>query len=170
MVASKDAEVSLPDALAAGEPPRVHPAVRATIALGLGGWGAFITYFSWIRAPNHLAKDFSWPWRAARVLLEGHNPYHVVQATGPYPFNVGLFYPLPAAVVALPFAALRPAVAGALFFGLSSALLAFALCRTKSDLAKLPLFLSAPFCMAAVLVQWSPLMTAAAMTSALQFL
>jgi hypothetical protein len=143
---------------------------RVFVSLALGGWGAFITYFSLIVAPNHLAKDFSWPWRAARILLDGHNPYDAIQATGPYPFNVGLFYPLPAAVAALPFAPLPPAIAGMLFFGLSSALLAFGLSRTPDDLAKLPLFFSAPFCMAAVLAQWAPLMTAAAVLPALQFL
>ena len=143
---------------------------RATIAVALGAWGAFITYFSLIVAPHHLAKDFSWPWRAARILLDGHNPYDVMQATGPYPFNVGLFYPLPAAVAALPFAPLPPAAAGALFFGISSALLAFGLARTRGDLARLPIFFSAPFCMAAVLAQWAPLMTAAALLPALQFL
>ena len=138
--------------------------MRGALVLLCGAWGAFITYFSLIVAPNHLAKDFSWPWRAARVLLEGHNPYDVIRATGPYPFNVGLFYPL----AALPFAWFQPAVAGALFFGISSALLAFGLTRTRDDLAKLPLFVSAPFCMAGVLAQWAPLMTAGgrAVTSA----
>ena len=143
---------------------------RISISAALGAWGAFITYFSLVVAPNHLAKDFSWPWRAARVLLDGHNPYDVIQATGPYPFNVGLFYPLPAAVAALPFAPLPPAIAGALFFGISSALLALGLTRKRSDLARLPVFFSAPFCMAAVLAQWAPLMTAAAVLPALQFL
>ena len=143
---------------------------RVAISLALGGWGAFITYFSLVVAPHHLAKDFSWPWRAARILLDGHNPYDAIQATGPYPFNVGLFYPLPAAVAALPFAPLPPAVAGTLFVGLSSSLLALGLTRTQEDFAKLPLFFSAPFCMAAILAQWAPLMTAAALLPALQFL
>jgi hypothetical protein len=144
--------------------------MRTALVLLGGAWGAFITYFSLIVAPNHLAKDFSWPWRAARILLEGHNPYDVIRATGPYPFNVGLFYPLPAAITALPFAPFQPAIAGALFFGISSGLLAFGLTRTRDDLARLPLFVSAPFCMAGVLAQWAPLMTAAALVPALQFL
>ena len=154
----------------APEGHRVPLAIRASIALLGGSWGAFITYFSLIVAPSHLAKDFSWPWRAARVLIEGHNPYDVIRATGPYPFNVGLFYPLPAVIAALPFATLRPEIAGACFFGLSSGLLAFGLTRTRSDLSKLPVFVSAPFCMAGVLVQWAPLMTATAALPALQFL
>ena len=158
---------------ATGDPPdtiTVHWTRRLTIALGFGAWGAFITYFALVVAPHHLAKDFSWPWRAARALLAGFDPYRVIQPTGPYPFNVGLFYPLPAVVAAIPFAPLRPEVAGALFFGLSSGLLAFGLTRNRDGFAKLPLFASAPFCMAAVLAQWSPLMVAAATLPALQFL
>jgi len=143
---------------------------RLSISFALGAWGAFITYFSLIVTPNHLAKDFTWPWRAARVLLERHNPYDVIQATGPYPFNVGLFYPLPAGVVALPFAPLSAPIAGTAFIFVSAALLAFGLTSRREDLCKLPVFASAPFCMAAVLGQWAPLMTAAALLPALQFL
>ena len=153
-----------------GRMRRTSPALRIPVSLGLGAWGAFITFFSLTAAPAHVAKDFSWPWRAARVLLDGHNPYDVIQATGPYPFNVGLFYPLPAALIALPFAPLRPPVAGALFFGLSAGLLAYGLTATREGWGRLPVFASAPFCMAAVLGQWSPLMTAAALLPALQFL
>ena len=144
--------------------------LRLAIAFALGAWGAFIAFFSLATAPEHLAKDFSWAWRAARVLLDGHNPYDVIRATGPYPFNVGLFYPLPAAIVALPFAPLPPAWAGASFIGLSSALLAFGLARSRSGLAKLPLFVSAPFCMSAILAQWAPLLVAGAVMPSLQFL
>ena len=161
-----------PDSASSARPyvERVSTPVRLGIVLLGGAWGAFITYFSLVVAPQHLAKDFTWPWRAARVLLQHHDPYAVVRATGPYPFNVGLFYPLPAVITAVPFASLPPAIAGALFFGVSSALLAFGLSRTRADLMKLPVFLSAPFCMAAVLAQWAPLMTAAALIPALQFL
>lgn len=118
--------------------------------------------------PSHLAKDFSYPWRAARALFDGQNPYDVIRAVGEYPFNAGLLYPLPAAIVAAPFSVLRPEVAGALFVGLSSALLAWALLRDSPY--RLPLFLSAPFVQAAILGQWSPLLTAAALMPAFQFL
>jgi hypothetical protein len=140
------------------------------IAFALAAWGAFIAWFALSTAPEHLAKDFSWPWRAARALIDGQNPYKVIRPTGPYPFNAGLFYPLPAAIIALPFAWFRPAVAGAAFVGLSSGLLAFGLARTPGGLAKLPLFVSAPFCMAALLAQWAPLMMVGAVIPALQFL
>ena len=140
---------------------------RVSASLGLGAWGAFIAYFGMRGAPAQLAKDFSWPWRAARLLLDGIDPYPVMQASGAYPYNVGLLYPLPAGLLAMPFAPFPPAVAGALFVGLSAALLAWAL--TKDQAQRLVLFASAPFCMAALLGQWSPILTAAALLPALQF-
>ena len=141
---------------------------KLVTAAVLGGWGAFIAYFSMASHPQHLAKDFSYPWRAARALLSGENPYEVIRAVGEYPFNAGLFYPLPAALVATPFAGLRPEIAGALFVGISSALLGWALLRDCPH--RLPIFLSAPFVQAAILGQWSPLLTAAALMPTLQFL
>lgn len=140
---------------------------RVLFALALGGWGAFITYFSMASHPQHFAKDLSYPWRAARALLDGHDPYQVIQAVGSYPFNAPLFYPLPAAIVVMPVTWLRPEVGGALFIGVSSALLAFALLREAPY--RLWVFASAPFVHAAILGQWSPLLMAAALMPTLQF-
>ena len=140
---------------------------RFVIALALGGWGAFISYFAMATHPQHLAKDFSYTWRAARILLQGHDPYQVMQATGPYPFNAGLFYPLPAALIAIPFAPFRPPIAGATFFGIGAALMAWAMLRDCPY--RLPVFVSAPFAQAAILGQWSPLVVAAALMPTLQF-
>ena len=147
---------------------RLTPGDRAIFAAALGSWGAFIAYFSMASHPQHVAKDFSFPWRAARALLEGHNPYETIRAVGEYPFNSGLLYPLPAALVATPVSQLRPEIAGALFIGLSSALLGWAILRDCPW--RLPIFLSAPFIQAAILGQWSPLLTAAALMPTLQFL
>ena len=72
---------------------------RIAAAVAGGTWGAFIAWFGMSTEPYHMARDFTWPWRAARALLQGHDPYQVVAATGNYPFNVGLFYPLPAAIL-----------------------------------------------------------------------
>ena len=66
---------------------------------------------------------------------------------------------MPAVLVAVPFALLRPDVALSLFSALSTAILAFAVTRTSY--ARLPLFLSASFAHAAVMGQWSLLLTAA---------
>lgn len=147
---------------------KLKSADRLIAAAVLGGWGAFIAYFSMVSHPQHLAKDFSYPWRAARALLAGQNPYEVMRAVGEYPFNSGLLYPLPAALVATPLSQIRPEIAGAIFVGLSSALLGWAILRDCPY--RLPLFLSAPFVQAAILGQWSPLLTAAALMPTLQFL
>src|SRR5688572_4467968 len=94
---------------------RMKKSDRIAAAIAGASWGGFIAWFGMSSVPYLMARDFSWPWRAARALLQGHDPYQVVSATGDYPFNVGLFYPLPAAVLALPVAPLMPAVAGAIF-------------------------------------------------------
>jgi hypothetical protein len=146
--------------------PKLGTGDRLITAAVLGGWGAFIAYFSMASHPQHLAKDFSYPWRAARALLAGQNPYEVMRAVGEYPFNSGLLYPLPAAIVATPLANIRPEIAGAIFVGLSSALLGWAM--LKDCPYRLPIFLSAPFVQAAILGQWSPLLTAAALMPTLQ--
>lgn len=160
-----DDPVAAPNAVT-GNRRKLAAGDLALMALLLGGWGAFIAYFSMVSHPQHLAKDFSYPYRAARALLDGQNPYDVIKAVGEYPFNAGLLYPLPAAIVATPFSLFRPEVAGALFVGLSSALLAWALLRDSPY--RLPVFLSAPFVQAAILGQWSPLLAAAALLPTLQ--
>ena len=165
MASTVDVQVS---AEPAAKVSRLKVGDRVIMAAALGGWGAFIAYFSMASHPQHLAKDFSYPWRAARALLAGQNPYDVIRVIGEYPFNGNFLYPLPAALVASPLANLRPAVAGAIFVGLSCALLGWALLRDSPW--RLPLFLSAPFVQAAILGQWSPLLTAAALMPTFQFL
>ena len=69
--------------------------------------------------------DFNWPYQAARRLLAGEAPYsHTPQGTIPYP--------LPAALPAIPLVVFPPEVAGAVFFGISSGLLALGLIRQES--------------------------------------
>jgi hypothetical protein len=94
------------------------------------------------------AADFNWAHRAARSLLSGGNPY-ANTPVGAIP------YPLPAAIVALPFAPFRPEVAGALFFGISSALLALGLIRQGPE--RLLIFLAYPYWAALMTAQWTPL-------------
>lgn len=149
-------------------PPAVGLRTRAGIALAIGVGAGALVYVGLSDVPAFLAKDFTWPWRAARALLQGHDPYEVIRATGPFPFSSAFFYPLPAALVAVPFAPFAPAVAGALFFGLSSALLAFGL--TRQALWPLLAFTSAPFMMTAANAQWSPVIMAAALLPGIQWL
>ncbi len=140
---------------------------RLSLALAIGILSGVLCYLNLVRR-EQLAADFTWPWRAANYLLEGKNPYAEIQPSGEYPFQTYFYYPLTAAQAALPFAGLPPYPAGALFFGLSSALLAYAL--LKDGWVRLPLFLSAPYVVAAAVAQWAPLMVAAGLLPALGWL
>jgi len=113
------------------------------------------------------AGDFTWSLRGAEQLLDGLNPYHDPSLGGgrPYPNNAPLFYPMPALLIALPFVSLPREVGGALFFGLSSGLLAFGVFR--DGFARWPIFLSGSFWFTLVAVQWSPLLLASVFLPAL---
>lgn len=93
--------------------------------------------------------DFGWAQRAAHALLLGQNPYaNTPPGTVPYP--------LPAALVALPFVPFPPELAAALFFGFSSGLLAFGLIRHSPE--RLLIFLAYPYWAALLEAQWTPLL------------
>jgi hypothetical protein len=124
----------------------------------------------WIQLERRaqLAADFNFAWRAAWYLLDGQNPYTAIQPAGDYPFQTYFYYPLTAAIAAIPFAWLPPYIGGAVFFGVSSGLLGYAL--LQDGWKRLPLFLSAPYWIAMSVAQWSPLIAAAALLPGLQWL
>ena len=113
-----------------------------------------------------LAKDFSLPWTAARHVLAGRDPYAAMTPTGVYPFNVAFYYPLPAAVITVPFALLPATVAGITFVALSFGIAGFTLARDAPGRAIG--LLGFPAVMAAALGQWSPLLLAATVAPLLQ--
>jgi hypothetical protein len=94
------------------------------------------------------AADFDSAIRAARALLAHQNPY----ASGLQ------LYPLPAAFAGFPFLPLKPEIAAGIFYGTSSALLAFGL--TRSGYERLLIFLAYPFWAALLTAQWLPLLMA----------
>ena len=111
--------------------------------------------------------DFFFVWKSVRTLLAGHNPYHIAPLGPENPAGDPLQYPLPALLIVAPFAWLPLPLAGALFLGTSSALLAFGV--LLEGYSRLPIFMGAPFLMAVSLGQWSPLITAAALQANLGF-
>jgi hypothetical protein len=138
---------------------RLQFAMFIGIAAGIG------CAFSLSRQPELVAHDFSYPWYAAQALLAGKNPYDAVKTAGSAlpPFAPWLFYPMPAVLLAAPVAWLSPVVAGGVFFGLISAVLGYVVVR--KDTVHVPIFLNASFARAALSVQWSPLLAAAALSS-----
>jgi len=122
---------------------------RLTISIAIGVLSGLWCGAILIR--NHQgAADFQWSIRLAQHLLSGQPPYDTPMEQ----------YPPPAALVGLPFAGMRGEIAGALFFGISSGLLAFGL--TRENYTRLLIFLAYPYWAAMVTAQWSPLIAASA--------
>ena len=99
------------------------------------------------------AADFHYALSEARELLAGRDPYAI--------FHGATSYPLPAAIFALPLLRLAPETAAGVFFGASSACLAFGLSRSGNW--RLLAFLAYPFWAAMITVQWVPLLMAGAL-------
>lgn len=140
---------------------------RVLLAVIIGLISALFCYRR-LESRQNEAGDFTFTWRAAGYLLLGENPYKEILPEGDYPFQTYLYYPLTAVLASLPFVAFPPYLAGAAFFGMSSALLAFAV--SAQGWKRLPIFLSAPYFVAAATVQWSPLLMAAALLPPLAWL
>ncbi len=125
------------------------PATRTRMLLS-SGFGLFSGVFCWyLMRRFHLgAADFTWAIRAAAALLAKRNPYA----------DPGQLYPLPAALFGLPFVHVRLEIAAGLFFGISSALLAFGI--TRHGLHYFLIFLAYPYWACLITVQWIPLIMA----------
>ena len=116
-----------------------------------------------------VASDFTWHWLAARAVLAGKSPYEVVVPGGPMQLNAGYLYPLPAAIVTIPFAIfLSPVMAASVFAGVSAALLTIGLLRTNAQ--RLPILGGVPFFWAVSSAQLSLISTAGALLPGLGWL
>src|SRR5579871_3996769 len=142
-------------------------AERISIAVLIGVGAAALAYTVLTMYPEHVARDYTYSWRAARALLAHQNPYDVIRPSGPYPYEEYYFYPLPAALLVLPLAWLPAVPSAVAFTGLSAAALAYAV--TAQGFRGLLIFLGVPYLCAAVLGQFTPLIVAAAFYPALQW-
>lgn len=140
---------------------------RALIAGALGMLAGWDTHRRLAAHPELNALDFTYPWRAAGHLIAGRNPYEHMPNTA-YTQGGPFLYPLAAALVAVPVARLPVATAGAVFVGVSVALMAFAL--MGGGLWRLGVVLSAPFFFSIWNVQWGPLLIAGALIPSLGWL
>ncbi|HEY1271372.1 MAG TPA: hypothetical protein VGF08_05285 [Terriglobales bacterium] len=123
--------------------------MRILVSLGIGLAGGLFCWYL-LRHFHQGAADFGWAIRAARYLLDGRNPYDT-------PLEQ---YPLTAALFAVPFVRLPGELAAGIFFGISSALLAFGL--TQHGYVRLLVFLAFPYWGAILTAQWAPIITASA--------
>ena len=101
--------------------------------------------------------DFTWSIHLAQRLLQHQNPYDTPLEQ--YPIIAGFF--------ALPFVRFRPEIAAGIFYGISSGVLAFGL--TREGYHKLLVFLAYPYWIGLLYVQWSAIIMAAAIPTAMIF-
>lgn len=121
--------------------------IRVLVSAGFGSFAGLFCWFLMHRF-NQGAADFSWAIRAASDLLAQRNPYS----------TPGQLYPLPAAFFGLPFISTRPEIAAGIFYGLSTALLAFGI--TRHGFHRMLIFLAFPYWAGMLAVQWIPLIMA----------
>jgi hypothetical protein len=120
---------------------------RITVAAAIGLASGTFCWFL-MKHLHQDAADFRWALHLAQRLLARQNPYDT-------PFEQ---YPLTAGLFALPLVRLQPETAAGLFYGLSSALLAFGL--TRHGYRRLMIFLAYPYWAGLLTVQWSPIIAA----------
>jgi len=149
-----------PDAEAAGVPTRRD---RLIVAFLVGAAAGALTL--WLRLSGRSPfSDFDVMWLAGRALLAGRDPYAAVAAG----FHWPLHYPLPAAIVTLPFVALPQVWAAAAWIAFGFGILAYFL--TGRGWWALLCLASYPAVDCAQIAQWSPLVTTIAFVPSLAFL
>lgn len=121
--------------------------IAVSAAIGIAS-GAFCWFL--MKHFHQDAADFRWALHLVHRLLARQNPYDT-------PLEQ---YPLPAALFALPWAGLQPELAAALFWGISSSLLAFGL--TRHGYTRLLIFFAYPYWAGILTVQWSTIIAASA--------
>ena len=111
-------------------------------------------------------SDFAQVWAAARAWRHGGDPYAVVGPGKAFEWPFPLLYPMTAVVFALPFSLLPLRIADACFVALGAGLLAWVLTRDRLTNPALVGFGSMAYIYVTQTVQWSPLITAAALVPA----
>ena len=114
---------------------------------------------------NGPPQDFAMFWTAARILLDGGDPYALIRPGGQWNWDSGYLYPLPAALAVVPLAGLPVAIAALVFSSFGMAVLAYVLLRDYPH--RWPVLMSAPALLAVTAGQWSPWIVAAALTPAM---
>lgn len=122
---------------------------RALISAVIGVFTGWFCFFL-LKHFQQEAGDFRWAIHLAQRFLAGQNPYDTPLEQ--YPFTAGVF--------ALPFVHIRPELAGAIFYGLSSSFLAFGL--TRDGYHRLFVFLAYPYWIGLLTTQWSTAIMATA--------
>lgn len=131
---------------------RILIAVAAAVAVG----GFALALFP--RKPEHIA-DFDHVLYGAKVLLRGDNPYLFVGPGRELDVPFPLYYPVPALLLVSPLTKLSVLWSRVVFLACATGLMAYG--TTREGYHRLAALASGSFLSACLLVQWSPLLTAA---------
>lgn len=152
----------------------VYPAANATVPPRLRAYAAIVVGFvagslcALTAFKNAVTMDFEYYYRGSQAFARGVNPYALRIGDPGWPIPDALFYPLPALLVMWPAQHFIFPVAAAIFFGGGSAWLAWRL--SHEGLWRLWILGGPAMLMAAMLGQWSPLITVGALIPAAGFL
>jgi hypothetical protein len=128
---------------------------RRAVAAVLVGVGSLLLALAFRFVLHQQSSDFDQIVVGARRALAGQTPYTLAPLPG---LEWPIYYPMPALVLGLPFAALPLAWAHAIFCGLSGACFGWAM-SAEGD-AKLFALATWPFILSISLGQWGPLLMA----------
>jgi hypothetical protein len=139
---------------------------RQLIALLVGAVAAVLAQAMFVWTPY--ATDYHYWGAAGAAVLLGENPYQVIGNGRPINLDGPFAYPLPAALVAIPFAVLPHALGRALFVGLGFALAAYG-CLVVAPW-RLVMLAGFPALWTLVNAQWTPLLVGASLVPSFGFL
>jgi hypothetical protein len=105
-----------------------------------------------------LRPDVDQLWFAARVILDGRNPYELIGPGREFDYQWQLYYPLPAVLLFTPLAPFPLLVSRVFVAAIGGGLLAYGIARW--DARGLVVFLSHAFYVNAWYAQWTPLLVA----------
>ncbi|MGH7711302.1 MAG: hypothetical protein ACREOG_08455, partial [Gemmatimonadaceae bacterium] len=140
------------------EPAQPATTKRFVVSVATAVWGVlWLMRDYWVDGRD--LTDFDQLWHAARAVLEGISPYTVIGPGRAYPLEFEFYYPLPAALIAIPLGLLSLHAARIVFVAVSSGLFAWVFLGV--GWFRWPALLSMSFMISAAAAQWTPLLLAA---------
>jgi hypothetical protein len=138
---------------------------RAKVSLAAGIVAGLFVLALYARQQPGVISDWDPTWVATKALLHGENPYAAIQVP---PWPNWLLYPLPALLATVPFTYVPLPLARGIFAALGTA--AFTYVITRRHRWTLYFLISGAMLWSWMVVQWAPLLIAAALTPSLSWL
>jgi hypothetical protein len=138
---------------------------RAKVAAAAGLVAGLFVIALYARQRPDVISDWDPTWVATRALLRGESPYQAIQVP---PWPNWLLYPLPAMLVTAPFTFVPIFLARGIFVAIGTAVFTYVI--TRRHRWTLYFLISGAMLWSWMVVQWAPLLIAAALTPALSWL